>query len=309
MCIVLHAALFSRFSVIPYFIEYFALVCSEISVYYRPHTKFAKVVVLHLFISHSVHSGGGGLHQGGLHLGGLHPGGLHPGVCIWGVCIKRGESASKGVCIQGGLHPGGLHPGGLHQGGSASGGSASRRGSLHPKGVCFLMGLHPGGPAFREVCLRGVPPIGYERAVLLECILVAQSILCWWIDECFHWQLGNFGSIFWVSFNNWRMDMDYQTFHKAQCKMLVINLLNTSTCDITGWACHVNYYKWFRFWTDNICLKVRATPDFPNGQTSGPYVVINVTHYPITCKIGPTSQELFSTTMYHHWQCRSVTMW
>ena len=147
MCIVLHAALFSRCSVILYFIEYFALVCSEISVYYRLHTKFAKVFFLHLSISHSVHSGGGGLHQGGLHLGGLHPGVCIWEVCIWGLCIKMGSRHQRGSASRG-----------LHQGGSASGGSASRRRSLHPGGsasgwVCIQGSQHSGRSA-----LGGFPP-------------------------------------------------------------------------------------------------------------------------------------------------------
>ena len=49
--------------------------------YYRPQTKFAKVMFLHLSI-----------------------------------CSQEGP-ASRGVCIWGCLHPGGLHPGGLHPGG------------------------------------------------------------------------------------------------------------------------------------------------------------------------------------------------
>ena len=66
---------------------------------YRPQTKFAKVMFLHLTVSHFVH-------MRGLHPRGLHPGCLHPGK----VCIKggRGSALGGGICIQRGLHPRGV---------------------------------------------------------------------------------------------------------------------------------------------------------------------------------------------------------
>ena len=57
--------------------------------YYRPQKKFAKVMFLHLSVSHSVHRGRGGLHPGGQtpspsdttgygqRAGGRHPTGMH----------------------------------------------------------------------------------------------------------------------------------------------------------------------------------------------------------------------------------------
>ena len=62
--------------------------------FYRPQTKFAKVMFLHLSVSHSVH-GGGVCSQGGYLLRG--------GVCSWGGAFSGG-----GVCSQGGAwwrHP------------------------------------------------------------------------------------------------------------------------------------------------------------------------------------------------------------
>ena len=46
--------------------------------YYRPQTKFAKVMLLHLFVSHSVHKGGG----------------MH----------GRGACVVRGACMAGGVH-------------------------------------------------------------------------------------------------------------------------------------------------------------------------------------------------------------
>ena len=74
--------------------------------FYRPQTKFAKVMFLHLSASHSVHTGS----------------------CIQRGTASRGGSASGGVCIQGGLgqtppqsdnmvygqRAGGTYPTGMH---------------------------------------------------------------------------------------------------------------------------------------------------------------------------------------------------
>ena len=50
--------------------------------YYRPQTKFAKVMFLHLSVSHSVHGGGRAWLQGGMH-------GCR-GVHGWGACMVAG---------------------------------------------------------------------------------------------------------------------------------------------------------------------------------------------------------------------------
>ena len=61
---------------------------------YRPQTKLAKVMFLHLSVSHSVHVGEGGLHPGGsASTQGVY---IHPG----GFCIQGG-SESRGFYIQG----------------------------------------------------------------------------------------------------------------------------------------------------------------------------------------------------------------
>ena len=118
---------------------------------YRPQTKFAKVMFLHLSVSYSVHGRGEGvcIHGwGSASSGVLHPregeyvsgervyiqgrGGLHPrerefasgGIYIWGGGLQPG----KGVCIQRvgvghtatpdttgyGQRVGGTHPTGMH---------------------------------------------------------------------------------------------------------------------------------------------------------------------------------------------------
>ena len=93
--------------------------------------KFEKVMFLHL----SVCSQGGGW------LPSMH----------WEGGSASRVSASRGVCIQMGLHPEG----------SASRGVCIQRG-LHPEGsasreVCIQRGLHPEGSASRGVCIqRGV---------------------------------------------------------------------------------------------------------------------------------------------------------
>ena len=56
--------------------------------FYRPQTKFAKVIFLHLFVSHSVHRGA-----------------CVAGVCAWwgacmvGACVVEGACMAEGACV------------------------------------------------------------------------------------------------------------------------------------------------------------------------------------------------------------------
>ena len=67
---------------------------------YRPQTKFAKVMFLHVSVSHSVHmgmcmAGGGDMHGGGHALGVCAwLGGMHG----WGACVDGGH-AWPGACV------------------------------------------------------------------------------------------------------------------------------------------------------------------------------------------------------------------
>ena len=84
--------------------------------FYRPQTKFAKVMFLHLSVSHSVH-GGACVVVGGMCMAG---GGRHAwwGVCMVGVCMAGGHAChthplptlrdTVGQCA-GGTHPTGMH--------------------------------------------------------------------------------------------------------------------------------------------------------------------------------------------------------
>ena len=78
------------------------------SAYYRPQTKFAKVMFLHVSVSHSVHGGSGGVpaRVGVAALGGgVCSRGVVPalGGCLHQGCLLRGEACSwgsgpRGVC-------------------------------------------------------------------------------------------------------------------------------------------------------------------------------------------------------------------
>ena len=183
-------------------------ICSGIllscHIFYRPQTKFAKVMFSHRCLS--VHRGRGSASRQGVASEGRGSASRRRiciqgerGVCIQGaggsasrregglhrgrvVCIQEGSASGGGVCIKG--------QGGLHLGGE---GSASR-GGLHPEGdgVCIQEEgrLHPGGGVCIQgegVCSRGWadPPhrilwdTANERAVRiqLECILV---VTCVW---------------------------------------------------------------------------------------------------------------------------------
>ena len=95
--------------------------------YYRPQTKFAKVMFLHLSVSHSVHGGGSA------------PGG------VW----SRGVPGPEGCLLRGVPPPGGSAPGGV----AAPGGAWSWVGGLHPcpvftpvcQSFCSQGGSAPGG--------------------------------------------------------------------------------------------------------------------------------------------------------------------
>ena len=110
--------------------------------FYRPKTRFTKVMFLHLSVC-SQRDGFPACIGEGVYIqgeGGLHSEGK--GVCIQRgrrVCMQGEGSASRLVCICGGEE------------------SASRGGCLHPReGVCIQRGLHRGF-AFRGegVCIGG----------------------------------------------------------------------------------------------------------------------------------------------------------
>ena len=95
-------------------------------VYYRPQMKFAKVMFLHLSVSHSVHRRGLQAHiQGGCW--GVWPWGVSrptPRGGCWGVWVGDLQAHTWGVCIpactkadtpqQTGTPAGGTHPTGMH---------------------------------------------------------------------------------------------------------------------------------------------------------------------------------------------------
>ena len=120
--------------------------------FYRPQTKFEKVMFLHLSVSHSVHGGCLGLCPGG---GSLSRGISVQGVSVQGVSVRR--SLSRGVSVQGGLCLRGLCPGEVSvQGdlcpGCLSPGEGSVCGDLCPGGLC-PGGLCLGGSLSGGLCL------------------------------------------------------------------------------------------------------------------------------------------------------------
>ena len=100
--------------------------------YYRPQTKFAKVMFLHLSVGHSVH-GGHAWHD--------------RGHAWWGPCMAGGH-AWWGVCMAGGVHDGGCVAGGMH------GGGVHGRG-MHDGGACMA-----GGHAWQGACMVGASMVG-----------------------------------------------------------------------------------------------------------------------------------------------------
>ena len=111
--------------------------------YYRPQTKFAKVMFLHLSVSHSVHRGGACVARGR----------------AWqGVCMARGAYMAGGTCMAGGGH---VWQEGMHGRGHVWG----------REGVCMAGGCachaHPPDTMRygRLVNARAV-------RILLECIIV-----------------------------------------------------------------------------------------------------------------------------------------
>ena len=76
--------------------------------YYRPQTKFAKVMFLHLSVSHSVHKGGAYVAVGGMR----GQGGSMHGRGVW----MAGGVHGRGMCMAGGMYGrGGMHGwGGMH---------------------------------------------------------------------------------------------------------------------------------------------------------------------------------------------------
>ena len=115
--------------------------------FYRPQTKFAKVMFSRVFVC----LGGAVVSvsvQGGLcPEGSLCPGGLCPGVSVQGVSFQ-------GVSAQGGLCPGGLCPrGSLSRGVSVHGQSLSI-GSLSRKSLCPGWSLSKGSQS-RGVSVQG----------------------------------------------------------------------------------------------------------------------------------------------------------
>ena len=178
----------------------------EFNHYYRPQTKFAKVMFLHLSVSHSVHRGGMHGCRGVCVVAGGHAwlwracvvaGGMHGcregacmvvGGCAWlqGVCmVVGGMRGCRGVCIAAGR---GMHGcggvcmvvGGMH----GCGGHVWFGGHVWLLGVCVVVGGYAwlwgvcmvvGGMCGCGGGMRGIrQDTVNERAVriLLECILV-----------------------------------------------------------------------------------------------------------------------------------------
>ena len=79
---------------------------------YRPQTKFAKVMFLHLYLSYSVHRGA--YMAGGVHFGEGHvwQGSMHAG----GMCVAGGMRGRGGACMAGetATAAGDTHPTGMH---------------------------------------------------------------------------------------------------------------------------------------------------------------------------------------------------
>ena len=90
---------------------------------------------------------------------GLPPGGVCPGV----ICIQ-GESASRGVCIQGDLYPRG----------SASRGVCIQRRGLHPRGICFQGGW--ASPPL-DTMVYGQWAGGTHPTGLYSCLISSFSVL------------------------------------------------------------------------------------------------------------------------------------
>ena len=124
---------------------------------YRPQTKFAKVMFLHLSVSHSVHRVGGGMCGcGGAWVivgrhawlwGGMH--GCQGGMCGWGACVVGGVHGCGGhVWLWGAC----MVVGGMH----SCGGVPGCRGMRGCRGVCMVARGHawlPGGMCGFGVCV------------------------------------------------------------------------------------------------------------------------------------------------------------
>ena len=84
--------------------------------FYRPQTKFTKLMFLHLSVSHSVHrgacvAGGGHAWQGGnVWQGACMAGGMHDRGHAWGWRHAwQGGMCDRGACMAGGMHGSGGH--------------------------------------------------------------------------------------------------------------------------------------------------------------------------------------------------------
>ena len=143
-------------------------------IHYRAQTKFAKVMFLHLSVSHSVHKGGacvadgGHAWQGGMHgrgacvVGGACVavgGGMHGrGVCMVGVCVHGwGGMCGRGACVVVGwvYVVGGMRGGGMCGWGHAWWGVCMAAGGMHGRGACVAGGVHGGECAWWGVCMAG----------------------------------------------------------------------------------------------------------------------------------------------------------
>ena len=135
-------------------------------VFYRPQTKFAKVMFLHL----SVHRGGGRVRvwQGGMHGRGTCMAGGHVWQRVWMV----GGHAWWGACMVGGMHG----RGGVH------GKVAGVAGGHAWKGACMEGGMHGRAVHGRGHMHMHASPWQIPRdmvnewavCILLECILVSR---------------------------------------------------------------------------------------------------------------------------------------
>ena len=145
--------------------------------FYRPQTQFAKIMFLHLSVSHSVHRGE--------YLGRCHPGQVHPmaGTPPWAGTPPRQVYSPLGryrpgqVPPQAGMPPGQVHPQGRYtplgrytpQAGTPPWVGTPPWAGTHPPGQ-----VHPPGHVHlpsRELCLLGDTGNMWAVRILLECIL------------------------------------------------------------------------------------------------------------------------------------------
>ena len=141
--------------------------------FYRPQTKFAKVMFLHLSVSHSVHGGcawAGGMHGGG----GRHAwwGACMLGVCgrghvWWGACVAGGPGMTGSMWgMVGCMCGGGVHGSGHAWWGHAWQGACMAQGHAWHGGMHGRVGVHGRGACVVGACMawQGVCVVGDVHA-------------------------------------------------------------------------------------------------------------------------------------------------